>query len=470
MKKVLLLIIILISSLDAYTQTVVWTKKYQWDNLSTITAIQKTDEGYLAKGIISSRGLRYYGESYPKPVLIRLDENGDSIQTIDLDGFEHIIISNKALKKCPDGDYFTALNVEDTLGYKAIRLFKISPIGEIRWYLDYSDTLNWLVKDMCVLPDGSAVLIGSKDAEPAALYHGFAIKVDKDGNEKWRQIYTPSIYTCPYFISAFSNSAMEIQNGFLLSGGAGSSIWAVWLDSLGNIKAERKYWKDPGNSALIFAGLIPLPDGTYIAWGSNSIFNAYKWFVGKYDSRGVKIWGHAEAGCCRSLQVNNIGQVLLEYDYGQGGAWFRKINPDSSIAGSVQLTANARQETAFNAVAWMGGDSAVFAGYQNNPVFPGYPDFYFVKMAGVGSPVSVKPSIVSEPLHLLPYPNPAKESFSLNSRVAGELVVYNTSGQSISVHRYEPGDKADISGLAPGLYLYRFSSSVGVSAGKIVKE
>ncbi|MES2388225.1 MAG: T9SS type A sorting domain-containing protein [Bacteroidota bacterium] len=77
---------------------------------------------------------------------------------------------------------------------------------------------------------------------------------------------------------------------------------------------------------------------------------------------------------------------------------------------------------------------------------------------------------MAERERLSPYPNPAKDAFTLNSKVSGHLTVYTTSGQAVQTQAYTPGDKTDISSLTPGLYLYRFTSGRGVRTGKVVKE
>ena len=429
--------------------------------------IESMNDGYLAMGTVDSRGFRFKGTPISEVVLIKLSQNGDLVYVNNLNCWVDGSFGY-CLKKCPDGSFFAAVAVFDTLNlYSAIRVHKLNTMGQLRWQADYPNTTGWTADAMCSLPDGGALIIGSKNSQTGGISDGFALRLDSNGTELWRQFFNPSILTYVRHAEVLNGTS----NSFLISGNAGARIWAAWLDSNGIVHKQHIYWQDTANTQLFNAGVMQSPDGNLVAWGKNSSQNYPAWYLGKYDSLGTDIWGSQKSGGCDAVYVNSAGQTLLEC-YNNSGTIFRKYNPDGFILDTLVLTSNTVNFKAILSVAWSNSDSAVFAGVvqtdRNNYRY----DFYFVKMAHVGNPyITAVPALVAEaaqPLSL--YPNPATTYFKISSANPGIITLFNAAGQNVLQQSVQPSEHVTISGLPQGLYMYRFVTSKGVSSGKVVRE
>ncbi|MES2389055.1 MAG: T9SS type A sorting domain-containing protein [Bacteroidota bacterium] len=474
MKKVYLVFItIFYAILNSQAQQVIWEKTYGWNySMDDVYSIEPIGNGYLAGGASDKLGYTWrdsttrYGFK-PGAILIRLNNNGDTIKTINLGCLGRVC----SIKKCPDGNFYSAVCAVDSAArYYGVRLFKLSPDGNVLWYHDYPQSRNWYaVWDMCMTSDGGTLLVGSKDADwgSGGLTDGFVMRIDPNGNELWRKIIRPNSQTYIFKAEVISHS----DKSFLISGCVGAQIYVARLDSMGNFITQTTHWTDPENTILWWgAWALQSPDGSYIVIGQNSRENNPLYYMAKYNQNGEQLWENTYSGICSSPFVNSAGYIMLTSST-PNGHFFRKFRPDGYLANAVLLTQSVNYGKKLYCAAWSDNDSAVFAGYYGRDRFSAE-DFYFVKMSGVGNQfvTAVEPAIVSEPQTLSVYPNPARESFSISSKIPGLITIYTTSGQTVLSRAYMPGDKTDISGFAPGLYLYRFSSAGGVRTGKIVKE
>ena len=455
------------------SQAIVWDKTYGWYGDDYIYSVLKQDDGYIALGSMESRGTYcFHSNEWPEMVLIKLNNNGDLVYVNNLNcwvgGFGQIC----AMNKFANGNLLAAVAVSDTLNastpYWALRLLKITPAGQVRWQLDFPNTVNWFATDICTMPDGGALIIGSKDSQTGGLEDGYALRVDSNGSELWRQFFNPSILTYPHHAEVLNGTG----NGFLISGTAGARVWAAWLDSSGIVHKQHIYWQDPANTQLYNAGVMQSPDGNLVAMGSNSASgSALAWYLGKFDSLNSNVWGRIQFGGCSNMYVNTEGQIMLAFYNGNGNV-FKKYATDGQEAGSVILSNDLNHPKSIKSCAWSNSDSAVFAGGVDTDRNNYRSDFYFVKMAHVGNPyITAVPAIVAEaaqPLSL--YPNPATNYFKISSANPGIITLFNAAGQNVLQQSVQPSEQVSISGLPQGLYMYRFVTSKGVSSGKVVRE
>ena len=465
MKTILVVPALLLGILfQATAQHVVWEKTYSWSGSDAINTIEHIGDGYIAGGYMESRGYNRSGSELDEAVLIRLNREGDSINVTNLGFWGHV----QMLKRGYNGSFIGAAFSTDTIplsqgNITSLHIFKLNPEGEVRWQFDVANTVNWLPADICILPDGGFVLIGNKNSQTGGITDGFALRLDSNGTELWRQFFNPSILT--YVRHA------EVLNGtsksFLISGNAGARIWAAWLDSSGVVHKEHIYWQDLANTQLYNAGVMQSPDGNLVVMGSNSASGtALAWYLGKFDSTDYNIWGSSQFGGCSNMYVNTQGQTMLAYYDGQNNV-FKKYAPNGIVAGSLVLSNSQSNPKGINSCAWSNSDSAVFAGIVQVDRNNYRSDFYFVKMAGVGNGyVSAVPRLVSEEaVRVSLYPNPAATSFRIGGlRVPQSVQLYNLSGQKVYELTAMPDTDIDVQGLPPGLYIVRLQAD-GVNMG-----
>jgi beta-glucosidase len=68
------------------------------------------------------------------------------------------------------------------------------------------------------------------------------------------------------------------------------------------------------------------------------------------------------------------------------------------------------------------------------------------------------------------YPNPASGMLMIHAFDAGNIQIYNSTGELMQEEAYEPTDsQIDISGLLPGVYMITFVDESGTRSGKFVK-
>ena len=304
-------------------------------------------------------------------------------------------------------------------------------------------------------------MVGSKDPEPGTggVSDGFLLRVGPNGDEIWRQTLRPSGLT-------YINYA-EVLNGtsdkFLVSGNAGHSVYAAWLDSAGAVTKEHLFWSDPYNTQLNTAVVLQTPDSGYVACGYNSSSHEVR-YIGKFNKTGTMLWDEQDTGSCIAPFVNTNGYVMLQYS-NKHGNFFKKFTPTGFPLTPVNLPSPNGYVKAITCAAWLGNDSAVFAGY--NTSFSHADDFYFVKMAGVGNGyVSALPRLVSEEaVRVSLYPNPAATSFRIGGlRVPQSVQLYNLNGQKVYELTAMPDTDIDVQGLPPGLYIVRLQAD-GVNMG-----
>ncbi|MES2389060.1 MAG: T9SS type A sorting domain-containing protein [Bacteroidota bacterium] len=393
--------------------------------------------------------------------MLKLNDEGDTLWTKFMHSYGNVM----SLKNLPDGNLLLAIAVFDSLNINPIRLQKINTGGDILWSVDIDSSSGDIPFDIYIMPDGGALLVGQTDSY-TGLSDGFALRVGARGEKIWRKRYTPNDQTYLYHVERCDG-----DSGFLISGVAGSRIWGAWLNEDGKTLNERIFWQEPNSRFLIRAGVMNSPEHTLVAWGSNFGTDSPLWYMGKSYPDGEHIWDSTFYGNqCASVYINTDCEIMLEYG-GDSGLFFRKQDSNGRPIKILQIASSVYYNGKFiNSVAWGNDGTAVFAGYAVIDHRRIYDDFWFCKMSDVGYPyLGVQKSLVAEDI-LVPYPNPARNALFFNSKYEGHLSIYTTSGQTIQTQAYQPGDKTDISSLAPGLYIYRFSSSKGVSNGKIIKE
>ena len=478
MKNLLTISVLLLCfALQGRAQEFIWGKSYGWHREESVSAIITLPDGFMAAGGSDTFGCtwhsNYYANGwdfYPKSMLIRLNTAGDTLFTLKLNFWG--AVGN--MKLCPDGNLLAAVcGVDTPQHYFGIRLFKVTPDGQVLWQRDIADTKPYNdVSGMCITPDGGVLLVGGKTSDPGTggTSDGYAIRVNENGDELWRKAIRPNTQTYLHYAEM-----QNFGNGFLVSGAAGSQIYAAWLDSAGNVTRQQAFWSDPQHTGVsYFSWVMQSPDSSVIACGNNSSFDTLLYFLGKFDLQGNKLWADTFYGQCRLPVINSEGYIFLSNFYAirtfteAHSFYITKFTPTGYQVGSLRLNTDSLSPKILSCAAWLNNDSIVFAGQFNGPNRS--LDFYFTKIAGTGNGyVASVPPLVSEPLSLTLYPNPATHTLNITALPSQSVpLFYNTLGQLLQVPmQSKPGLwQADVQSLPKGLYLVQYAGQVG----KVVKE
>ncbi|MDR0364839.1 MAG: hypothetical protein LBH92_07485, partial [Bacteroidales bacterium] len=206
MKKILLLAILL-SSLYLMAQPPDRFIRYYYPepNIGTRTDnIIATDYGYILTGTaIDTIGIE---TGYWKRCFIGVDFNGDVLWEKHYGDKDFWYASYVEMKNCfakDDLDFYYYLSPvskvrEPELHETFAQLLKMTKMGDTLWTKNYYGDENYpflILTNLNLLPDGGFALIGYTGIE---MYEGSGIleeghpcllRIDKDGNELWRQIY-----------------------------------------------------------------------------------------------------------------------------------------------------------------------------------------------------------------------------------------------------------------------------------------
>ncbi|MES2388747.1 MAG: hypothetical protein V4543_12170 [Bacteroidota bacterium] len=469
MKTLLAFLLALTAILQGFSQSLVWEKTYGWKYSDYVLSLERQGAGYIAVVTTDTSGYNYYiGHPhgpinfFPQVQLLKLNAFGDTIGTIKLDFYAQYAQA----KTCPDNDILLAVKgVDPFADFIGLRIYKISPEGQIRWQSDCSNTETFLVlTDLCICPDGGALVVGCANPlrSGTGITDGLALRIDAAGNELWRKHIAPGTQTYLYHAELQNHR----KNSFLVSGTASPYIYGVWLDSLGNTSGDRLYWADPRGTFFWHAAVQQTPDDNLLVYGSNAKERGSLYYLGKYTPGGRRLWADTFAGTCISPFINSAGNILLNTQDADGHA-VKKISSDGYILNTTLLTNNVNSARVITCAAWTNDDSAVFAG-NSSGIYPLGDQYYFAKMAGVGNPyITAASAFVSERQDMTVFPNPASVETSIsynvpqNSGRALISVLEMATGRLIAQYPVENRQgrlSVSTEALVPGIYMLRFDA------------
>ena len=129
-------------SIALQAQQVVWERSYGWAGVDRIYSVTALENGYLAVGTSDWFGIQVGRLGSSGIILVRLNEQGDTLFTRRLCYGFPAVIGTK-----PDGGLRAAVSAFDTLSvgtpYTALRLYKLNAQGEVIRKWEYRNTNNF---------------------------------------------------------------------------------------------------------------------------------------------------------------------------------------------------------------------------------------------------------------------------------------------------------------------------------------
>jgi len=264
-------------------------------------------------------------------------------------------------------------------------------------------------------------------------------------------------------------------NEYLLSGNAGSRIWRIKVDSVGNELENNFLYQSP--SLVNFdenTSIFLTPDSSNSISGT-MIGSSQNYYFGKHSQgSNIKFWGGEQQGYMAEIRVND-DKSLVQYRANNAIFHLNRLNVDSSIIWSTNMSNRfGARSVILNQFIYLQDESAIVLGYlfyltsQSN-------DFYFCRISNVGVPydpsliVSNQPKIKGE--NLVPYPNPTESSLVFKGlKEEGQLYLFNLKGQVVKQMEIKPFQRVYLNDLPAGLYPYRIQTKKGHHVGRVVRN
>jgi len=266
---------------------VIWEKFYGSLGVGGIRGIDITGDGSIVTtGYVNAPDT----EEFQGFVFI-VDEGDGFIMKLDTGGnvlWEELIDAPQGTKvREIDGGYAVCSCVwnwsEETGDHLDFCLMEMDDQGKPVWRYCYGGTEGDHLYDFDVTVDGGYVLAGHTVSYGVSNWDYLLMKIDKDGNEEWYQIFgQPRGYNAQYIHDEAYGVRQTPDGGYIIAGGSGdeyfysasghpagpSDEWKVYLvktDSTGNILWEGIYPEtSEGNNAGEYIGLTS--DGGYIVF------------------------------------------------------------------------------------------------------------------------------------------------------------------------------------------------------------
>lgn len=224
--------------------------------------------------------------------------NEDNFRDVLEEGDEYVIAGYSSSS---DGDITANSGSPDVL------FGKLSRSGEKKWIKTYGGNGTEYVLKMTKTVDGDYIIVGRTDSTSGNIVssHGgvdaLAIKVDKDGNIKWKKTYGGSGDDFFYWVEPTSDGnyiltgSTNSNNGDLTGNYGDQDFLLMKIDPNGNILWTKNYG---GSLFDRFMEIKQLKNGDFIAVGKTKSSNndlssnngTNDFAIARFTSSGNKIW------------------------------------------------------------------------------------------------------------------------------------------------------------------------------------
>ncbi len=483
MKKNLLLLSILLLYQISLGQSVDWQRQFLVGaRNSSVQGIINFNESTLYSAIAA----RTWGYVVQNPAntaygigLVKVKAStGDTVFVRRIQGWTSSIANMKLHKSFEGNLVIASKSVGDTVLDSKILIQKVDTNGNSIWKLTLSAGLNDpQVSKVLPTPDGGTLVMGSDFSTIGGLQDWLLIKVSYNGQLQWTQRFNGgNNWYCK------GNNIEPMRNGhYLLSGMAERLIWSVEIDENGNQLDEDTVWFGTAPNLVFDAVIRQTPYQSIVAsgtYGSNPI----KYFFGKFDVSGNKIWGGERIGfegsVLATMQDGNI--LTIEHNtLSSDSSFFKLYGPDSALlwVKPVPISGIFSVNATINDLAFDGLGGAVVSGTAKKLNGTG-DELLFMKISGIGLPydpfadtipLGTKAPKWAKPLKVYPNPGSGDVWFSgLEGRL--ELSLYATDGRRVFEGWTESGSPVSLTHLPSGMYTYVARKGDQKWSGRWIKE
>ena len=374
---------------------------------------------------------------------------------------------------------------ENRNGLNKVWLARLAESGRsVRKRVIRAHSFNFVPETAIEGPSGSIILASyCVDTGTGANVIGLS-RIDTSGVVYWSRIVAdhPRNNFC-------SHIEPTPEGTYIMSGTAGSRIWAMEFDSNGTELRRQTFYQTPSRSNFENATVQQAPDGRFIVSG-NYYSSLYKFYIGRHLGWTVnKDWGGEQNGYMVSPIILDDGSMVSNNSAGQINS-FTKVNADSLVQWSTPLP----YSTPFTGVqiysyVFNQDSSTTAVGYYNNVNSFDDEDFFVARISGVGVPYDPTTPVATKPQQgskggISIWPQPASNANGGTLHFGGfagpaTLGLYNMRGQQVLLvpgttgtapTTLLPRQPVPIGHLPPGLYVYRLVARDRVWTGKVVVE
>lgn len=484
MKKLALIIFQIWLGSVAGAQQILWEKKIGGSlfNQEIYKISESIDGNFWAIGADFEYSYLIDNGSFPETFLLKIKPNGDTIFSKRL--FQPlgacIFIGHKF------GNIHTMVLSVPLVGsvgfnnYPCIIDFDLN--GNVITKTNLTDLAKYSARSALRTNDQGLLLSGSFEGGLSLPTKPMAIKINFLNQVEWFHQYDSPITN----VAARSQRIERQPNGrYMMSGTMGKRIIGLEIDSLGfQVGGPRLFYETPSNKVL-FEGEAQqsfynsqMVTGYYLDDSSNTVG-----ILARMQNNSQKIWGgETKKTSVHSLIQNRENSMLV----GRTGFVnsIERITRDSISLWKLILSIDGPDEIVkyVKGLCFTKPDTGIVYGYFANYFNDEGQQYYFAKVAGVGTPynpanpsdttmVSTQPNHIQPPNLPVAYPNPVVDQLSFkNLDAEAELSIYSLRGEKLKSINLPAKGSASLCGLAAGVYLYHLQTEERVYTGKIMKR
>lgn len=291
-----------------------------------------SDGGYLIGG-----GCYYCPDYKQNTLLIRTDENGDTLWT-RLVGGEYIDMI-RSICRTTNEEYIV---VGETLSFGdsifGMYIYKMNDIGDLIWSKKITSTFaaqgNAVIQNL----NGKFVITGTVNygSEDSDI---LLVSINEQGELLWTKSFGGTDYEAGYDICGSHEGGYAIIGGTASIGSGSTDVCLIVTDSLGNFLWSKNYGSILGESGYSISKTV---DGGYVIGSRTNSFNEYEgdYFILKTDVAGNLLWSKTfaedESGVAFDIINTSDGGYLTageEYEFmklsidGNAGCEGTSVNP-----------------------------------------------------------------------------------------------------------------------------------------------
>jgi len=230
MKKLILTITLIIICGLIYSQNL-YQKTIQGIGYEKLYGLEETIDGYIVAGVTNS-----FGAGQKDMLVIRIDNNGDTIWTKTYGGFYNE--EAYSVKKTSDGNFIITGYTSSFSNYSNdsanFYILKIDIDGNLLWSKSFGGPGKDIARNMIETTDHNYLIIGSTSSIGAGCTDVYVLKLDSSGNYLWSRSLGSS--GCE-----LSTDAIELSDKGIIIIGKTSSFslegyipFVIRTDSIGN--------------------------------------------------------------------------------------------------------------------------------------------------------------------------------------------------------------------------------------------